>query len=163
MVGFEKYRIEVFRDVFVEQPLPAKDMLSINRVAATLGISVRTLRRLIRQGSFPKSNIHRGTTAYWQRQDVREWQMLALRGPEYKLPRRGTYRTLDYIDQEKERDFARKPLDEQALYRGLLNMEELLERDPDEFIRQHPNLKEWLRERALRRKQGLLRKPPASS
>jgi predicted DNA-binding transcriptional regulator AlpA len=150
MSGQRDYRVEAFRGVFVTEKLPTKDMLDINRVAVMLGTSVSTLRRMIREGAFPRAHIWRGTTAHWQRQDVRAWQQQHITLGGKKPSKKAIYDDLDQMDIEEEKDFSRKPLDVQAQSRSLSQMTKLLEQDPKEFARQYPNLAQWARERRLR-------------
>jgi predicted DNA-binding transcriptional regulator AlpA len=148
MTSFEIYEVEISKGQLREQEFLAPDMLTVNGVASTLGMSVRTLRRMIKEGTFPNSHIHRGQTAYWQRQFVRTWQRERLRSaPNQK--RSGRYSDLDVIDRDEEKQFGRKPIDAQAMVRTMETMKSLLESDPSEFVRQHPHLKKWVRERGM--------------
>lgn len=143
----EKLPSLTHQSIYVEKA-EFRDVMTINRVAVTLGKSVRHLRRMIESGEFPPSCMVKGQTHYWLRQTVRDWKKSSLQSPAVKQPAIGAkprrWSSVDEIVTEEETEFRRKASDTQALMNGVREMEALFASDPKEFERRHPNLKKWL-------------------
>lgn len=52
-----------------------RDWLDDDEVAAALGVSVRTLERMIEEDGFPVGIAFRGTTVKWLREDLTFWRL----------------------------------------------------------------------------------------
>lgn len=146
-MGTRKYRVKQFGATVIVS-INTNDVLTITKVAMTLGASVETLRRWLKAGEFPPSYIRplNGTAALWLRIDVVEWQKLELRAG--KLGRKGAHmKTLDDVDREEERRFGLLPLDTRGQLRRLETMRNLIRDDPAKLATEHPNLREWINEK----------------
>lgn len=149
MASLLKYQVRVVGGGFVTQDFSSNAILSFNQVAVTLGISCSTLRRLLRDGDFPQSHISRGTRNYWQRQDVRAYQLQRILIDKAIPPNRSQYKDADEIDREDDRDFGRKPLDLQASERSFQSYSKHMAEAPEKFAREHPNLKRWMKDKGM--------------
>lgn len=149
MASVSKFKVRILGGGFITQEFSSDAILSFNQVAVALGISSSTLRRLLRTGQFPQSHISRGAKDYWQRQDVRAYQLRRLLIDKVTPPPRSRYKDADGIDREDDRDFGRKPIDLQAAERSFQSYSESLAKDPEQFAREHPNLKRWLKDKGL--------------
>lgn len=147
----KRYRVRWFgaEDVVI---LDSKELLSVRETAKHLGISVETLRRWIRNFSFPPSYIQaeKGRADYWLRIDVMEYQKAWLRHPLQPL-KKAKFQNLDQIDREEASSFSVLPLDRQMQTRRLDKMLELFRDDPVAFRNQHPNLKRWIQDKQRKR------------
>jgi predicted DNA-binding transcriptional regulator AlpA len=73
----EKLRTLPHADIYIEKA-DFRGAMTINSVAARLGLTVRHLRRMIASGDFPESCLVRGNTHLWLRQTVRTWKKAQL-------------------------------------------------------------------------------------
>jgi predicted DNA-binding transcriptional regulator AlpA len=54
---------------------PDKDWLDDDEVAALLGVSVKTLERMVAEDGFPEGIAFRGQTVKWLRDDLVYWRL----------------------------------------------------------------------------------------
>ena len=142
-----RFLVRLF-DEQVEVEIDRKKLLSTRQVAVTLGISVETLRRWIKNRSFPPSIIHaiKGREDFWLKIDIVEYQKAWLRTGLPTKPR-ARIKTLDAIDREEARAFSLLVDLDQNRVRELLRMNELMQDEPKQLAREHPNLAQWLKHR----------------
>ncbi|MBX7497238.1 hypothetical protein K3172_15365 [Qipengyuania sp. 6B39] len=140
-----KFRVDLFGSTEIVD-INRDQLFSARQVAVTLGISVETLRRWIKDGSFPRSIIHSSVKRqdFWLKIDVLEFQKIwLLRSFEPK--KRARFKNLDAIDHEEEKRYARLPLHDQGLQKSFSRMFALIQNDPKELARTNPNLQRWLK------------------
>lgn len=152
MARLIRCNVRVVGGGFATHDFSSDSILDFNQVAVALGISASTLRRLLRRGEFPQSHISRGKKDFWQKQDLRAYQMRRILIDEKPPAERARYRDPDKMDQEDEGEFGLKPLDLQGSERAFRSYTKLLAEEPEQFVREHPNLKEWATERGYLRK-----------
>ena len=130
-----------------------RDVMTINRVAVSVGLSVRQIRRMIESGAFPSSCVNRGQTQYWLRQTVRAWKENQLRPSSKRRSSRvaspSRWSDAFEIETEKEREFVLKATETQQLLNEVREMKALLLSDPAQLARANPKLKRWLKEKGL--------------
>lgn len=149
MASILKYHVRLVGGGFVIQDFSSDAILNFNQVARTLGISSSTLRRLLRDGDFPQSHISRGTRDYWQRHDVRAYLLRRILIDKAAPANLSRYQNVDEIDEEDDREFGRKPIDLQGSERSFQSYSKLMAEDPEQFAREHPNLKRWMKDKGL--------------